>query len=141
MIMNACYLAVTAALLLMLTACGGDNNSQMAQAQESDLLQDDAQQNDPLQCDAPVFDVAELLFTESDRQWFCSVTTDQLTTEDQVFFSRAGTATMTRFRDVFWNRSLTDQSITVASPFISLLPSSRRRAAKHFRKFFLGQWP
>ena len=76
-------------------------------------------QNDLQQCDAPDFDIAELLFTEADRQWFCAVTTDSLRTEDQVYFARTGTAVTTRFRDVYWNRSMTDQSINVASPFIS----------------------
>ncbi len=105
------------AMLFGLVACGSDNDSQA-------MLSDDEPQaamvpDDPLQCDAPAFDVAELLFTESDRQWFCTVTVETFVTEDQVFFSRSGTAVMTRFRDVYWNRSMADQSINVASPFIS----------------------
>lgn len=113
------FTSFVALVMLTLTACGGDNNSQMTQAPATGALQNDARQDESLQCDAPTFDIAELLFTESDRQWFCTVTTDTLTTEDQVFFSRNGTGTMTRFRDVFWNRSMADQSISVASPFIS----------------------
>jgi hypothetical protein len=124
-------------LSLGLVACGGDSTPQAMQVtgdgqaaaggqdvsgmQSSDdaAQQPPAVQNDAQQCDAPVFDIAELLFTEADRQWFCTVTTDTLSTEDQVYFARSGTAVTTRFRDVYWNRSMTDQSINVASPFIS----------------------
>ncbi len=111
--------SIITAVLLTLTACSGDDDSPMASAPAQELLQSDAVQDDPEQCSAPAFDVAEFLFTESDRQWFCNVTADTLVTQDQVFFSRNGTAAMTRFRDVFWNRSMADQSISVASPFIS----------------------
>lgn len=89
---------------------GGDSN---ALSDDSPLLSDDQS------CPAPSFDVAELLFTESDRQWYCSVAGAGVQLEDEIYFARNGQAVTTRFREVYWNRSLADDSINVASPFIS----------------------
>lgn len=72
------------------------------------------------------FDIAESLFTEADRQWYCSVDTSQqlasdyyqLSTSDSLYFSADGTAVFERFREVYWNRNMENQEINIASPFI-----------------------
>ncbi len=99
-------------ICLMVSACNGDSTTATPQA-------DPQVQNDPVSCPVVQSDVAEPLFTESDREWFCTVTADAFSAQDQVFFFRNGQAVMTRFREVFWNRSAADESINVASPFIS----------------------
>lgn len=100
------------ALVCVMAGCSGDSDIP-ASADTQVVL------NDPDQCPVPGRDFAEQLFTETDRQWFCSVTTDTITTTDEVYFTRNGRAETTRFREVFWNRSLADQSINVASSFVS----------------------
>lgn len=100
-------------LLAMMTGCSGDNNVPMEQ-NDSVVL------NDTDQCTVPEPDFAAQLFTESDRQWFCSVTAANVDTTDEVYFTRTGQAETTRFGQVYWNRSLDDQSLNIAS--VSVTP-------------------
>ena len=72
-------------LLLSLTGCGGSGDGPVVDlvgselASEAELSVVEAIQDDGdslvsgLQCDVADFDIAELVFTESDRQWSCSV--------------------------------------------------------------------
>ncbi|MEM7258166.1 MAG: hypothetical protein AAF404_12355 [Pseudomonadota bacterium] len=109
------YLRDTAAVVLLLPVAAGCNGS----SEPAPMSDDQPLLSDAQSCPVPPPDFAEQLFTETDRQWFCSVTTAELQTEDEVFFSRNGQAVTSRFREVYWNRSLEDDSINVASPFIS----------------------
>lgn len=110
-----------ALILVFLTGCGSDDSRQSPLPLDNASVQADGQNNGgAVQCDAPAFDFAEQLFTEIDRQWYCSVSAGGgLQIYDEVFFSRRGTAVTTRFREVYWNRSLDDQVINVASPAVS----------------------
>lgn len=100
------------ALMCAMAGCSSDSDTPAE-------LHTPAVLNDPEQCPVVERDFAEQLFTETDRQWFCSVTADAFSTTDEVFFSRNGQAQTTRFGEVFWNRSMENQSISVASPFVS----------------------
>lgn len=119
---------------MSLTACGGSSGDPSAQSAGSQtdsgeqagmVLGDDSggdsggdSGDSALQCDGTPFDHAELLFTEIDRQWLCSVTSSQLSGNDGVYFGRNGTASFARFGDVYWNRNSAAAEINVASPFI-----------------------
>jgi len=49
------------------------------------------------------FDIAELFFTEADRQWFCSVTTPVSVFTDQFFIEPDGAAQFERFGIAEWS--------------------------------------
>ena len=89
-----------------------------------------------VQCDAD-FDHAELLFTETDRQWFCSVSSSELASADDVYFSRSGTAVFSRFGLVYWNRNLQANEINLASPSISSFVIRELSASNSTLQFFL----
>lgn len=115
---------MTKALVLvalgLLAGCSGDDNGPASAASESTpVIDNQTLLDDSSQCPAPAFDFAEQLFTESDRQWFCSVATALSDTEDEIYVSRNGQAMSLRFGSVYWNRSLADDSLNVASPNIS----------------------
>jgi len=63
---------------------------------------------DPLADDERVdldsFDLAEYFFTETDRQWFCSVTTAASAFTDQLYVDRFGGAWFERFGQAEWSR-------------------------------------
>lgn len=127
-------------LLLSLAGCGGGgngsaqepiNNTQgtdspssgaSAVQNDADLQAGDQTDTDSLggvqQCDVADFDFAELVFTETDRQWYCSVSQSQSVTFDEVFFSRNGSAFFSQYGQVYWNRNLTDDTLTIASPLM-----------------------
>lgn len=120
----------TAILCFSVSACNSsDDGSIMSDQAETlpgagssspvtgDVQNDSESVVEALQCDAD-FDHAELLFTESDRQWSCSVASAELASSDDVFFSRNGAASFTRFGQVYWNRNLLTDEINIASPFI-----------------------
>ncbi len=102
----------------LLSACGGSDEP-VAESIIADSPLDDS----GLQCDAPAFDHAELLYTEVDRQWLCSVSSSQLTYTDSVFFQRSGTADFGHLGQVYWNRTAaldaSSDEITIASPTIT----------------------
>lgn len=113
------FTALTFALTL--SACGGsdkpdrsDSGPQSGSDSQAAALEDGSAALP--QCDGQPIDQAEFLFTEIDRQWTCSVTSSQLTSVDSVYFSRGGTATFSRFGDVYWNRDLQSDAINIASP-------------------------
>lgn len=112
---------------MSLSACGGSSGDSPSQSSgfqadsigQSGVVQGDSPDDSALQCDGAPFDHAELLFTEIDRQWLCSVTSSQLTGTDGVYFGRSGTASFARFGDVYWNRNIAAAEINLASPFIA----------------------
>lgn len=108
---------------LSLCACGGSSSDTTVSPDTNTApLQDDVagSDNTQMQCDAgDDFDIAELVYTETDRQWFCSVSSTAAELSDEVYFSRDGTATFSRFGLVYWNRDIEVQEIRIASPFVS----------------------
>lgn len=120
-----------AILCFTLSACGSSGTDvDMSEVQDiqqgadsqspgiGEVLSDDETEGASSQCDVD-FDQAELLFTESDRQWSCSVSSTELASSDDVYFSRNGTAVFTRFGQVYWNRNLPTDEFNIASPFIA----------------------
>ena len=85
---------------------------------EDTVLNDDESANSAVECEAE-FDDASLLYTELDRQWYCSVSSVDSVTSDELYFNADGTAVFSRYGQVFWNRNLPGDEINVASPFIS----------------------
>ena len=57
------------------------------------------------------FDIAELFFTEVDRQWFCSVTTPVSVFTDQFSIERTGAAQFDRFGVAQWSRQKTPDQL------------------------------
>ncbi|OED37689.1 hypothetical protein AB833_22750 [Chromatiales bacterium (ex Bugula neritina AB1)] len=134
--------AIAAAFLFVISACGGDDAAEPVQA--ADTVQfDGADPADALQCAAPVFDRAELLYTEIDRQWICSVSSAQATFTDELFFMRSGTAVFSRFGQVYWNRvgsiSASAGEITIASPTIESRVLSEISSANTVLQFAMNQ--
>lgn len=77
-------------------------------------------QEDPLVC-AVDFDIAELVFTESDRQWSCSIFSGSNNDGsgvafDALYFSRMGTVISQNTGVWYWNRILPGDEIRLLSP-------------------------
>lgn len=137
-------------LLLSVAGCGGSGDdatvdlagsepSTESQPQTTAVVQDDENsQSSGLQCDGADFDIAELVFTESDRQWYCSVSSSPAVSSDEVFFSRNGTAWFSQYGQVYWNRNITDDTLTVASPLISTMSIKEINSANTTLQFKLG---
>ncbi len=137
-------------LLLSLTGCGGSGDDPVVDlvgselAFEAELSVVEAIQDDgnslvsALQCDVADFDIAELVFTESDRQWSCSVSSSQTVSSDAVFFSQNGTAVFAQHGTVYWNRNLIEDTLTIASPLIPTLSLKDINSANTTLQFTLG---
>ncbi len=125
-------------VLVTLAGCGSSNdNSTLLVDITPPVVQEDLALDDTditpvpqVQCDAgdngnenmigaSEFDIAELFFTEPDRQWFCNVSSVESEFSDEIFFDRQGTATFSRFGLVYWNRDSEAQAIRIASPFVA----------------------
>ena len=125
----------SAVLVFSLCACDSDRSS-------PDLMADSGIDDEPLpQCDATEFDHAELLYTEIDRQWVCSVDTAQSTFTEEMYFQRAGTAVFGRLGPVYWNRTKSTaedaDEITVASPSIETHVMSEIQSANTTLSFVM----
>jgi len=103
--------------VLLISGCGGS-----ASSESNDPLEDPiVRQDQPAQClgdDAidGMQDVAELLFTESDRQWSCEIAFDGGVRFEDIYFSRSGFASLGSDNAWFWNRRLADDAINLLSP-------------------------
>jgi len=108
-----CKRIFSLAAVLLLSACDGTT-------EQTEVIDDPTTS----------FDFAELLFTETDRLWRCSVVSNgDTTTGEEVYFSRSGTASFSSVGAVFWNRDPALEIINVAAPgmanrFISGIQSS-----------------
>ena len=150
--LSSTHTLITGGLLLLLsvTGCGGSGDDPLVESTASDPaadsqlpvvggIQDDGDsQAGTQQCDVADFDIAELVFTESDRQWYCAVSSSQTASSDEVFFNQNGTALFSQYGQVYWNRNLADDTITIASPLISTLILKEINSANTTLQFELG---
>jgi hypothetical protein len=86
-----------------------DNGGENAPDQPADTTEPDIGAVEPAPDagafdDTGSFDIAELFFTEADRQWFCSVTSDISVFTDQLYVDRFGGGWFERFGVVTWRR-------------------------------------
>jgi len=125
-------LLISAALILALSACGGSSggpDDELAAGTDAAglVIDDDATESPPdqsLQDDqsadsvgtSATLDVADLLVTETDRQWSCDITSDQASSFTTVFFSRRGTVLFGENDLRFWNRNLPFDQVNITSP-------------------------
>jgi hypothetical protein len=86
-----------------------DNGGENAPDQPADTTEPDIGAVEPAPDagafdDTGSFDIAELFFTEADRQWFCSVTSDVSAFTDQLYVDRFGGGWFEGFGVVTWRR-------------------------------------
>jgi len=122
-------LFVPIAAVLLLSACGGssgvsatglmnaDGGAEDLSASDNTIAVrlEDPVQVDELSCSGN-FDIADLLVTESDRQWSCEIVSDQGSSFSDVFFSRRGTVVFADNDIRYWNRNLPLDQLNIVSP-------------------------
>jgi len=111
------YLTTVFSSALLIGGCGGGASSDsMVPQVDSVVMQDPSAQclaDDPTRSSV---DVAELLFTESDRQWTCEIASDVGERFEELYFSRSGFASVGSDSAWFWNRRIVDDAINLLSP-------------------------
>jgi len=100
--------------VLAVSGCGGGASSNAMVTQAEPVVFQDA----AAQCLVTDIadDIAELLFTEIDRQWTCEIASADGMRFDDIYFSRTGFASLGSDNAWFWNRRLDDDAINLLSP-------------------------
>jgi len=108
--------------VIVVSGCGGSASSGSIDLQDDPIVQQD-QSTQCMADDASrsTQDVAELLFTESDRQWSCEIVFDGGVRFEDIYFSRSGFASLGSDNAWFWNRRLADDAINLLSPTLGSL--------------------
>lgn len=92
-----------------------DTGGDIASDPPEDTTEPDIGAVEPAPVDPPAFDIAELFFTEADRQWFCSVTNNVSVFTDQLYIDRFGGGWFERFGIVTWLRDETRDELIVTT--------------------------